>query len=114
MHIMASQPAHLERDALGLWDVVFQGVTHIAPAVNVVFTLPFIASKAGAAMPISLTLSVLVCFLIANTVAQFSRYVPSSGGYYTFVSRGLGPHWGFMTTWSYLIYEIIGPAGAVG
>src|SRR5262249_21336875 len=111
---MAAQRAQLDRGALGLRDVVFQGVTHIAPAVNVVFTLPVIAVQAGAAMPLSLLLSILVCFLIANTVAQFSRYVPSSGGYYTFVSRGLGPRSGFLTTWSYLIYEIIGPAATVG
>jgi amino acid transporter len=111
---MANQPAQLHRNALGLSDVVFQGITHIAPAINIVFTLPVIAAQAGSTMPISLLLSVIVCFFIANTVAQFSRYVPSSGGYYTFASRGLGPRFGFMTTWSYLIYDIIGPAGAVG
>ena len=111
---MSTQPAQLHREALGLRDVVFQGITHIAPAINIVFTLPVIAAQAGATMSISLFLSVIVCFFIANTVAQFSRYVPSSGGYYTFASRGLGPRFGFMTTWSYLIYDIIGPAAAVG
>lgn len=111
---MATQTAQLDRNALGLRDVVFQGITHIAPAINVVFTLPVIAAQAGATMPISMLLSTIVCFFIANTVAQFSRYVPSSGGYYTFASRGLGPRFGFMTTWSYLLYDIIGPAGAVG
>jgi amino acid transporter len=111
---MSTQAADLQRDALGLRDVVFQGISHIAPALNVVFTLPAIAEHAGAAMPLSLALAVIVCFFIANTVAQFSRYVPSSGGYYTFVSRGLGLRFGFLTTWSYLIYDIIGPAAAVG
>lgn len=111
---MSTQPAQLHRNALGLRDVVFQGITHIAPAINIVFTLPVIAAQAGSTMPLSLLLSVIVCFFIANTVAQFSRYVPSSGGYYTFASRGLGPRFGFMTTWSYLIYDIIGPAAAVG
>jgi amino acid transporter len=111
---MSTQPSELHRDALGLRDVIFQGITHIAPAINIVFTLPVIAAQAGATMPISLFLSTVVCFFIANTVAQFSRYVPSSGGYYTFASRGLGPRFGFMTTWSYLIYDIFGPAGAVG
>ncbi len=111
---MSTQPSQLHRDALGLRDVIFQGITHIAPAINIVFTLPVIAAQAGATMPISLFLSTVVCFFIANTVAQFSRYVPSSGGYYTFASRGLGPRFGFMTTWSYLIYDIFGPAGAVG
>src|SRR6202171_168975 len=111
---MATQPAQLQHEALGLRDVVFQGITHIAPAINVVFTLPVIAAQAGATMPLSLLLSTVVCFFIANTVAQFSRYVPSSGGYYTFVSRGLGPRWGFLTTWSYLIYDIVGPAASIG
>jgi len=111
---MSTQPSQLHRDALGLRDVVFQGITHIAPAINIVFTLPVIAVAAGATMSISLLLAMIVCFFIANTVAQFSRYVPSSGGYYTFASRGLGPRFGFMTTWSYLIYDIIGPAAAVG
>jgi len=97
-----------------LTDVVFQGITHIAPAISVVFTLPEIAELAGAAMPLSLALSVIACFFLANTVAQFSRYMPTSGGYYTFVSRGLGPRFGFFTTWSYLIYDIAGPAGAIG
>jgi amino acid transporter len=111
---VATSPAQLEREALGLGDVVFQGITHIGPAINVVFALPVIAKQAGAAMPVSLLFAVVVCFFIANTVAQFARYVPSSGGYYTFVSRGLGPRFGYVTTWSYLIYEIIGPAAAVG
>ena len=111
---MSTQLSELHRDALGLRDVVFQGITHIAPAINIVFTLPVIAVAAGATMDISLLLAMIVCFFIANTVAQFSRYVPSSGGYYTFASRGLGPRVGFMTTWSYLIYDILGPAGAVG
>ncbi len=111
---MSTQPSQLHREALGLRDVIFQGITHIAPAINIVFTLPVIALAAGATMSISLLLATIVCFFIANTVAQFSRYVPSSGGYYTFASRGLGPRFGFMTTWSYLIYDILGPAGAVG
>jgi amino acid transporter len=111
---MAEQPARLRRDALGLVDVLFQGVTHIAPALSVVFILPEIAGKAGPAMPLSLALSAIVCSFIANTVAQFSRYAPTSGGYFTFVSLGLGPLVGLLATWSYLIYDVVGPAGAIG
>lgn len=104
----------LRRNSLGLPELVFQGVTHIAPATNVVFTFPIIALKAGPVMPLSFVLSAIVCFFIGNTVAQFSRYVPSSGGYYSFATRGLGSHAGFMATWSYLIYEILGAAGSTG
>lgn len=104
----------LRRDALGLPQVVFQGITHIAPSLNIVFTFPLIALKAGPDMPISFLLTTIVCLFIGNTVSQFSKYMPSSGGYYSFATRGLGNRSGFMATWSYLIYDIIGPAGAIG
>ncbi len=104
----------LRRNSLGLLELVFQGVTHIAPATNIVFTFPIIALKAGPVMPLSFLLSTFVCLFIGNTVAQFSRYMPSSGGYYSFATRGLGRRSGFMATWSYLIYEILGAAGSTG
>jgi amino acid transporter len=104
----------LRRNSLGLSELVFQGVTHIAPATNMVFTFPIIALKAGPVMPLSFLLATMVCFFIGNTVSQFSRYIPSSGGYYSFATRGLGSRSGFMATWSYLIYEILGTAGCTG
>src|SRR5580698_4873065 len=104
----------LRRNSLGLLELVFQGVTHIAPATNIVFTFPIIALKAGADMPLSFLLSTIVCFFIGNTVSQFSRYMPSSCGYYSFATRGLGIRSGFMATWSYIIYEILGTAGTTG
>ena len=104
----------LRRNSLGLTELVFQGITHIAPAGNIVFVFPIIARQAGPDMPISLLLTTIVCFFIGNTVAQFSKYMPSSGGYYSFATRGLGSRRGFMATWSYLIYDLLGPAGSTG
>ena len=117
MIVTATNPdadPQLRRNSLGLPELVFQGVTHIAPATNIVFTFPIIALKAGPAMPLSFLLSTIVCLFIGNTVSQFSRYVPSSGGYYSFATRGLGSRGGFMATWSYLIYEMLGAAGSTG
>jgi amino acid transporter len=94
--------------------LVFQGVTHIAPAANILFAFPIIALKAGPTMPLSFLLATVVCLLIGNTVSQFSKYMPSSGGYYAFTTRGLGSRTGFMATWSYLIYDFLGPAGTTG
>src|SRR5882672_12398895 len=104
----------LRRNSLGLPELVFQDVTHIAPATSVVFIFPAIAHQAGPAMPLSFVLTTIVCMFVGSTVFQFSKYVPSSGGYYSFATRGLGSRSGFMATWSYLIYEIIGAAAAVG
>ncbi len=104
----------LVRGKLGLGDVLFQGVTHIGPAVSVVFTLPFIVSYAGAAAPIALIGAVIVMLFVANTVSEFTRYMPSTGGYYSFVRKGLGPRWGFLTGWSYFAYDPLGPAAVLG
>jgi amino acid transporter len=95
-------------------DLVFQGITHIAPATNMLFAFPVIALKAGPDMPLALFLAMIICYFIGNTVSQFSRYMPSSGGYYSFATRGLGSRAGFMAAWSFLIYEIMGPAGCSG
>ena len=104
----------LRHNSLGLPELVFQGVTHIAPATNMIFTFPIIALKAGPDMPLSLLLATVVCFFIGNTVSEFSRYMPSSGGYYSFATRGLGSRIGFMATWSYLVYDLLGSAGSTG
>jgi amino acid transporter len=104
----------LRRNSLGLPELIFHGITHIAPATNVVFTFPIIALKAGPYMPISFLLTTIVCLFIANTVAEFSRYMPSSGGYYSFATRGLGSRIGFIATWTYLMYDILGPAASSG
>jgi amino acid transporter len=112
--INPEEDPQLRRNSLGLPELVFQGVTHIAPATNIVFTFPIIALQAGPVMPLSFLLSTIVCFFIGNTVSQFSRYVPSSGGYYSFATRGLGCRSGFLATWCYLTYEILGAAGSIG
>lgn len=108
------ETAGLQSNALGLPELVFQGITHIAPAANVIFAFPLIALKAGPDMPLSFLLATIACVFIGNTVAQFSRYMPSSGGYYSFTTRGLGSRIGFIATWSYLIYDLLGPAATVG
>ena len=48
----AAVSAQLRRNSLGLPELIFHGITHIAPATNVIFTFPIIAMKAGPAMPI--------------------------------------------------------------
>ncbi|MBV9886250.1 MAG: APC family permease [Acidobacteria bacterium] len=114
MNGQTTNTPQLRSNSLGLSELVFQAITHIAPASNVIFAFPIIALKAGPVMPVSLLLATIVCLFIGNTVSQFSSYMPSSGGYYSFATRGLGSRPGFMATWSYLVYEIPGNAGLTG
>jgi amino acid transporter len=104
----------LRRNSLGLPELLFHAVTHIGPATSVVFIFPGIALRAGPVMPLSFVLSTIVCSFVAGTVFQFSKYVPSSGGYYAFATRGLGSRAGFIAALNYLIYGVLGAAAAVG
>ena len=48
---------------------------------------------------------VLVVLMLGNTLVQFSKHLPSAGGYYTYVSRSLSPRAGFITSWMYVLYS---------
>ncbi len=102
------EPA-LRRDAVGLWGSIFQGLTHMAPAAGVMTGIGFIASSAGAAIPLAFVLAGIVSLLIAMSINQLAKHLPSAGGYYTYVSRGINPRLGFMTGWIYFLYDPLIP-----
>ena len=49
------------------------------------------------AFPIVLVLG--VCLM------QLARYLPSAGGYYTYISRTVDPRVGFLAAWLYFLYD---------
>ena len=114
-----SGPFHteLEADAIGLLGATMQAITHIAPAIAGFFFTAFIVSLAGVTAPLAYFIGFLVVLMLGSTLAQLSRHLPSAGGYYTSVSRGLHPRLGFLTSWMYILYSPVtgGPvAGMFG
>ena len=95
----------LKRDSLGLLGATMQAITHIAPAIAALFFTQFIVSLAGVTAPLAYIIAVVVVLMLGNTLVQFSKHLPSAGGYYTYVSRALGPRWGFITSWMYILYS---------
>src|SRR6266566_14010 len=79
-----SVDAHrLERDAVGLAPTLFQSITHMAPA------------------------ALVACLLVAVSIGQLGRHLPSAGGLYTYSSRGLHPYVGFLVAWGFILAEPI-------
>ncbi len=108
------QDGELRHGSLGLGQVLFQSITHMSPAVAVIIALGLSVSYAGAALPLSLLLALVVALLIANSVGQLAKQMPSAGGTYTYVSRGLGPRVGFAIGGTLLLTELLIPlAGAL-
>jgi amino acid transporter len=100
----------LQRNAIGLAEVLFQSVTAMAPASAVAFSLGAAVPFAGTALPLATLIALAVCMLIAVNIAAMAKHLPSAGGYFTYVSRGLGDEAGWLTGWLFsLAYILIVP-----
>jgi amino acid transporter len=106
----AMAPTQLRGGALGLPPIVMQGVTHIAPAVGLVLTIQFITSLTGVTSPLAYAIAFLIVMTLGIALTQLAKYLPSAGGYYTYVSRTVGPRFGFLTAWLYFLYDPTGAA----
>src|SRR6266545_1131702 len=95
----------LKPEALGLVGVTMQAITHIAPAIAALFFTQFLVTLAGITAPLAYVVAVILVLMLGNTLIQFSRQLPSAGGYYTYVSRALGPRAGFLTSWMFILYS---------
>jgi len=105
------EQATLRRNAIGLPGVLFQSITTMAPASAVAFTLgPAAIGFTGGALPLAVFIALIICSFIALSIGAFAKYLPAAGGYYTYVSRGLGVQAGWMTGWLFdLAYLLIVP-----
>src|ERR1700674_5529687 len=101
----AKVQSDLKPEALGLVAVTTQAITHIAPAIAALFFTQFLVSLAGVTSPLAYVFAVLLVLMLGNTLIQFSRHLPSAGGYYTYVSRALGARAGFLTSWMFILYS---------
>src|SRR3981081_3506944 len=80
----------LKPETLGLVSATMQAITHIAPAIAALFFTQFLVTLAGLTAPLAYLIGVVVVLMLGNTLIQFSRQLPSAGGYYTYVSRAPG------------------------
>lgn len=103
----SSAVAPLQKDAVGLAPVIFQGITHMAPAAAVAFSIIFAAPYAGGATPLAVVLALVACLFVAISISQLARHLPSAGGLYTYSARGLHPTVGFFVAWGFMLAEPI-------
>jgi amino acid transporter len=102
--------AGLAREAIGLREVLFQSITHMAPAAAVAFSIPFGAPFAGGSLPLAVILALVACLFVALSIGELSKHLPSAGSFYTYTSRGLHPAIGFLVAWGYALVEpLVGP-----
>src|SRR6185503_6563316 len=97
--------ASLERDAIGLPEVLFQSITHMAPAVATALSIGAATGFAGGLTPLAVVFAMVACLFTAYSIGQLARHLPSAGGMYTYVARGLGPFFGWLMAWAFALAE---------
>ena len=107
---MASSTQTLEKNAIGLTEVLFQSITHMAPAVATALSLGAATSLAGGNTPLAVVLALIAALFTAYSIGELARHLPSAGGMYTYVARGLGSFVGWLMAWAFLLAEPVVPA----
>jgi amino acid transporter len=101
--------------AVGLTGAIMQNITHIAPAIAAFFFTQTLVTNAGGQAPLAYLIGLIVVIPLGVCLMQLAKKFPSAGGYFTYVSRTLGPSMGFLTGWVFVLYSpvVAGPSLAV-
>jgi putrescine importer len=107
--VQAGSPGqpHLKR-VLGLWDLIYYGVILTSPIAAV----PLFGEAQVLSHGHSTATMLLAMVAMSVTAISFGRmaYVyPSAGSVYTYVSRGLNPHLGFVVGWAMFLEYLFQP-----
>ena len=100
----------LRRNVIGLPSAMAMSLAFISPTIGVIFISALIASEAGASAPFAFIIGTIGVLLMANTLAEFTKRVPSAGTFYTFAGQAAGRHVGFIVGWLlFLAYAFQSP-----
>jgi amino acid transporter len=102
----AGEPPRLKR-LLTVRDLVFFGIVLIQPIAPVgIFGLS--SKMSNGQVSATIVIAMVAMMLTAFSYGRMAALYPSAGSAYTFVSRGLGPHFGFLAGWAmFLDYLVI-------
>ena len=102
-----STPPHLKR-VLNLWDVVFYGIILTSPIAAVpLFGEAQVLSRGHAVS--TLLIGMVAMSVTAISFGRMAHVYPASGSVYSYVSRTLNPHVGFILGWAMVLEYLFQP-----
>ncbi len=96
-----SDPTRLER-RLGVSDAVVLGMGSMIGA-GIFAAIGPAASAAGSGLLIGLGIAAVVAYANATSSAQLAAVYPEAGGTYVYGRERLGPFWGFLAGWGFVV-----------
>jgi amino acid transporter len=109
--IDAREDVHvLHRGAVGLWGVLFLTVTGAAPISAMLFNTPIsVGYGNGIGTPAGFAFATVILTIFSVGYVEMSRRVTAAGGFYSFISHGLGRELGmgsgFAAFFAYSVFE---------
>ena len=101
----------LKPNAVGLWGVIFVAVTGAAPISAMLFNVPFATGfGTGLYTPAAFLFATVILTIFSVGYVAMARKMRSAGGFYTFISHGLGRELGMAAgicgALSYALFEV--------
>ncbi len=95
----------LREHSIGLPQVLFQSITHMAPGAAVAYSIYISVPDARQALPLAVALALVACLCAATAIGQLAKLTPSAGGLYAYAANSLGPWAGFLIAWLFILFE---------
>jgi amino acid transporter len=101
----------LKPNAVGLWGVIFVAVTGAAPISAMLFNVPFATGfGTGLYTPAAFLFATVILTIFAVGYVAMARKMRATGGFYTFISHGLGRELGMAAgicgALAYALFEV--------
>ena len=107
-------PGELAGGVLGLPSVLFCIVTGAAPIAAMLFNVPVAVLGGGYAAPAAFLVATIALTIFSVGYIEMARRVTSAGGFYTFVTRGLGRVMGMGAGYLIALCYVIFSAAVLG
>src|SRR6202020_3531395 len=103
---VANKP-HLKR-VLNLWDLIYYGVILTSPIAAVpLFGEAQVLSRGHTTL--TMLLAMVAVSVTAVSFGRMATVYPSAGSVYTYISRGMNPHIGFIVGWAMFLEYLFQP-----
>lgn len=99
-----SNTDRLNQNSVGLLHVLFQSVTMTSPGAAMAFSLAIGIAFAGAVLPLAVLLALVGCLLVAYSLSQQAKHMPSAGSLFSYANKAYGRRGGFFVGWAVALY----------
>jgi amino acid transporter len=99
----------LKSNAIGYLTNLVISIASVAPAYSLAATLGFVVAVAGMGVhaPAVMIVAFIPMLLIASAYNYMNKADPDCGTSFTWVTRAMGPHLGWLTGWAIVVADVV-------